>query len=417
MTRGISPKFLTVLLLGASASSALSRDAAADVPALSFNASYSGDFRRNTTGGLAVDDAYSHAADFGATWTTDGLFSAARMTTNFAVVYLGGKGISGEVVGDAQGLSNIEATRGWYLYESWVEFEFGAHANSLRAGVLDLNAEFDTPVTSGLFVSSPFGIGTDFSQTGERGPGAWPLTGLGIRAAGELNSRVQWRVGAYDGAPGSDAGGFTSTRVSSDEGALLVGEIEYSSERLHKLAFGTWSYTARFERVDSELNPAARARGNDGYYALVDFRLASVGKTDIDAALRVGMASSRFNVFDRYVGAAVTASHLWESRPGDALGLGVAYAHTGARYRALQNHLGQPATAGETCVELIYRAELAGWLSVLPSVQYVRDPGADPAPGDAWVAGVRFELSYDGSWQLSARTPAPADDAYARAQP
>src|SRR5688572_33415953 len=99
------------------------------------------------------------------------------MRTNLAAMDMGGKGISGEVVGDAQGISNIEADDGWYLYESWVEFEFGA-LKTLRAGVLDLNAEFDTPITSGLFVSSPFGIGTEFSQTGQRGPGVWPLTGL-----------------------------------------------------------------------------------------------------------------------------------------------------------------------------------------------------------------------------------------------
>jgi porin len=150
---------------------------------------------------------------------------------------------------------------------------------------------------------------------------------------------------------------------------------------------------------------------------MVDLRLASAGKTDVDGTVRVGTASGRFNAFDRYVGAAVTASHRWESRPGDAVGLGVAYAHTGAPYRALQNFLGQPATAAETSIELVYRAELAGWLSVLPSVQYVRDPGADSLLGDAWVAGLRFEFGYERSWQLNARTDAPADGAYASAQP
>jgi porin len=298
-----------------------------------------------------------------------------------------------------------------------MEFEFGEHANTLRAGVLDLNAEFDTPVTSGLFVASPFGIGTEFSQSGERGPGVWPLTGLGVRAAGEINPNLRWRLGAYDGAPGSDERGFTSTRVSRSEGALLVGELEYSSERVHKLAFGSWSYTARFERIDAEMNPAPMQHGNAGFYGLIDLNLAAVGKTDIDGALRLGTANGRLNAFDRYAGVAVTASHLFDSRPGDALGFGIAYAHTGAPYRSLQSYLGQPATAGETTLELVYRAELAGWLNLLPMVQYVRDPGADAALDDAWVAGVRFELSYDRSWQLNARTNAPADGAYARAQP
>src|SRR5262245_38293764 len=117
MKPAIPSKLLAALVLAACASRAFAQEEAGDAPGFSFAAAYTGDFRRNTTGGLTVGDAYSHAADFGATWTTDGLFSAARMTTNLAVMYMGGKGISGEVVGDAQGINNIEADQGWYLYE------------------------------------------------------------------------------------------------------------------------------------------------------------------------------------------------------------------------------------------------------------------------------------------------------------
>jgi len=297
-----------------------------------------------------------------------------------------------------------------------VEFAFGQSSNSLRAGVLDLNSEFDTPVTSALFTAAPFGIGTEFSQTGERGPGIWPTTGLGLRAAGDFASNAHWRFGAYDGAPGTDDGAFSSTRVSRGDGALLIGEVEYSSERIHKLSFGSWTYTARFERIDAELNPAPPARGNDGFYALLDLKLGSVGKTDFDGALRAGTASGRFNTFDHYIGAAVTATHLWTSRPGDAVGLGIAVAHTGAPYRALMDFQGSPATAGETSVELVYRAELTEWLSVLPVVQYVRDPGVDAAVGNAWIAGLRFEISREKSWQLSARREQKPDESYARTQ-
>src|SRR5688572_31214952 len=144
-------------------------------------------------------------------------------------MYTGGDGISAELVGDLQGLNGIEATPGWKLYESWVELGFGERFGSLRAGVLDLNAEFDTPVTQGLFTGSPFGIGTELSQTGLRGPVVWPVTGLGLRAAGDLGENFHWRAGAYDGAPGTDDDGFASFELSSTEGALLIGEVEYAS--------------------------------------------------------------------------------------------------------------------------------------------------------------------------------------------
>src|SRR5688500_409895 len=91
---------------------------AADGSALNFSAAYSGDLRRNSSGGMAAGTAYSDAFDLGLTWTTDSLFSGARVTGNVAVMHLGGDGISAEYVGDYQGINNIESPPGWYLYET-----------------------------------------------------------------------------------------------------------------------------------------------------------------------------------------------------------------------------------------------------------------------------------------------------------
>jgi porin len=113
------------------------------------------------------------------------------------------------------------------------------------------------------------------------------------------------------------------------------------------------------------------------------------------------------------MGAAVTASHLFASRPGDSLGFGVAWARLGDEYRALRNFDGQPATAAETTYELVYRAELTPWLSLLPNVQFVRAPGADPLVGDAWIAGLRFELTREKSWELQARKMGRKPQSYA----
>jgi porin len=371
-----------------------------DEPSLSLGIAYTGDWRRNASGGMRVGTAYADALDIGLEWVTGGLFPAARLTTNVAVMHIGGRGLSEHYVGDLQGVNGIEAASGWKLYESWVELSFGGGGHSLRAGVLDLNAEFDTPVTQGVFTASPFWIGTELSYTGERGPPVWPTTGLGLRLAGSVEE-VHWRVGAYDAAPGSDRESFTNVEISREEGALLAAELEYSTERIHKAALGLWSYTSRFERVDAPLIASGRdQRGNQGFYAHLDLRAGSLGDVDLDTALRAGAAAPRFNYFDRYVGVALTASHLFASRPADALGIGVAHARLSDEYRALRDFEGQPATAAETIYELVYRAELTPWLALLPNVQHVRDPGADAFTKDSWIAGVRFELSHDHSWQL-----------------
>ena len=417
-TLRVSPRLpqLALLVAGMAAAATAAAQDVGTGSSFSLNASYTGDLRRNTTGGLAVGNAYADSVDLGLVWVSEGLFPHARMTTSLSVMYLGGGDITGDYIGDLQGVNNLEAGNGWKLYESWVEFGFGDSDHTLRAGVLDLNAEFDAPVTQGLFTASPFGIGTEFSQTGARGPGVWPTTGLGIRAAGDFTDHLHWRLGAYDGAPGTDRDAFTSTRINGDEGALFVGEVEYASESIHKLAIGAWAYSAEFERIDAGWPAPREESGNQGFYAHFDTRLGSLGDVDFDGALRAGTADARFNAVESYLGLGFTARHVFSARPGDTLGLGLAHARLGDEYRALRSFDGQPATESETTFELVYRAELTPWLALLPNLQFVRHPGADPLVGDAWVAGLRFELSRERSWQLNARRPTAPDGSYARTE-
>ncbi len=383
--------------------------------AFELSAAYKGDLRRNTTGGMAVGSAYSDAIDLGVRWSSDRLFSGARISSSFAVMYLGGAAISADYVGDLQGINNIEAPSGLRLYESWVELAFGEEAASVRTGVLDLNAEFDSSVTSSLFIGPPFGIGTDLAQTGLRGPVIFPTTGLGIRAAGGFGEGMHWRVGAYDGAPGTDEDSFTSMHLSKSEGALLIGEVEYASDRIHKLAFGSWAYTAPFERIDAALlKDAAPEHGNHGFYGVIDLALGSAGPVNFDGALRAGTAPARFNAVDRYIGAVVTAGHFWDARPDDVIGLGIAWGHVGEPYRETLVYDGTPATSAETLVELTWHAEVAPWLALVPNVQFIADPGALRGVDDSWVVGLRFEVSQEHNWQLAARREKPADGSYAR---
>jgi porin len=398
---------IAVALLGLAA---LSRAAQAEDgdAGLSVSFGYTGDLRRNASGGLAVGNAYSDLLDLGATWTSDKLFSDSRFTTNLSVMHVGGDEISGEFVGDLHGVNNIEAPDAWHLYELWSEFSFGGRGNtSLRLGMLDINADFDTPVTSGLFVGSPHGIGTEFSQTGGNGPSVWPVTGLGIRVAGEVTPALRWRVGAFEGAPGDDdQASFATFAMDGGEGSLLIGELEYASERVNKISLGLWSYTADFDRLD-----AGTTTGNRGAYALVDLPIANLGVAEIDGSLRVGLADARFNAVDEFAAASVVVSHPFAARPDDAFGLAVAYGRTGDLYRTVQSLAGVPAASAETSLELTYLAPVTSWLALAPSVQFVHHPGTDLALGDAWVVGLRFELSHEKSWPMFAQRaskPAPA---------
>jgi porin len=55
---------------------------------------------------------------------------------------------------------------------------------------------------------------------------------------------------------------------------------------------------------------------------------------------------------------------------------------------------GDDVDGGETNIEVTYRAALTDWLTLQPNVQYVINPGTNPALDDDLLIGLRFETGY-----------------------
>jgi porin len=382
-----------------------------DCPGLDVAVSYTADLRRNTTGGLERGNAASGLLHVGAAWTSDRLVPGAMVTTSASLIHTSGGDISGRYVGDLQGLNNIEADGAVRLYDFWTEIRFGQGMGT-RVGFLDLNAEFDAPVTSSFFIGPPFGIGTDLAQTGENGPAVYPITSLGVRLAGRLGERTHWRLAAFDGVPGhADRREFATLDVSRRQGALLIGELEHAPRGFNKVAVGAWSYTARFERLDAVASgDALRRSGNRGAYAVADRPLGDIAGAHFDGVVRAGYAAGSFNASRGFLGAAVVASRLSARRPDDAIGIAVAHARTSQAFRRQLAFDGGKPGATETQVELTWRAPLADWMAVVPGAQWVNHPGADGGSRDALVVGLRFEFALEHTWPMVVRQDGPGSD-------
>ncbi|MBK7116883.1 MAG: carbohydrate porin [Proteobacteria bacterium] len=402
------------LLLAAASSLCHAQDISCivgDCPGLDVTLNYTADLRRNASGGLERGNAASGLLHTGVAWTSDRLWPGAMVVTSASLIHTTGGDISGRYVGDLQGLNNIEADGAVRLYDFWTEIRFG-QGLATRVGFLDLNAEFDEPVTSSFFVGPPFGIGTDLAQTGENGPAVFPITSLGIRLEGRFGERTKWRMAAFDGVPGSsNPRDFATVDISRRQGALLIGELEHAPRGFNKVALGAWSYTSRFERFDAAASgDVALRKGNRGAYAVADRPMGAIGGVRFDGMVRAGYATGKFNATDRYLGAAVVASRLWERRPDDAIGLAVAHARTSSAFqRQLAADGGVPRTS-ETQVELTWRAPLSDWAAVVPGAQWVNRPGADRGVKDAFVVGLRFEFALEHTWPMVVRTEGAGSD-------
>ncbi len=389
------------------ASAIAAQGAAADEPigpAVEISVAYTGDVMRNTTGGVAVGSTYLD--NFDLTLSIDGerAFRIPGLTLFVYGLYNNTARFSEAYSGDAMGASNIDAPRATRLYEAWLEYAFETRrSKSLRFGLYDLNSEFDTSDSRALFVNSSFGIGHELGQSGLNGPSIFPVTSLALRFAVEPHDDWLLLAAVLDGVPGDPADPTATTvRLRPDDGALLIAEVQRTGPRGAKLAAGTWRYTKDGPRIDDDLLGVVPPRMTRrlGVYGNADFEIwkeSASSQQTVKSFARAGYASDPAHEYDLNVQAGLTWQQPWSSSDEEWLGIALSYARASSTYRDARAAGGSPVHSGELATELTYRRALASWLTLQPTIQYIRRPSAEPLRSDALVFGLRFELDVSGS--------------------
>jgi porin len=376
----------------------------ADAPAFEWSAAYAADLLRNASGGLRVGNAYLDNLEIAASLDAEKQWGWTGWSFAASVLYNNRSRFSEIYSGDAQSASNIDAPRAIRPYEFWAEWRAASTAaGSVRAGLYDLNSEFDVSEARGVFLHSSFGIGHELAQTGANGPSIFPVTGLGVRVAFDPSADWTVRVVALDAVPG-DPNDASRTRlaVKSEEGVLLAAEVERRGSRVRKFAAGAWAYSESVERLDevaAGVDEPRRVR-NRGGYLLADFSLWQDSADEeryFDAFVRHGVAAGSANEYRSSSQAGVLFAQPLRIGRANVLGLGVSLADSSEALRRARAVEGLTTRTREAAIELTYRIELAPWLAVQPNLQYIRNPSVDPELDDAFVAGVRLEFSLD--WQ------------------
>lgn len=358
---------------------------------LNANAVYKFDVMSNLDGG--IDEGTVLLDNLDVTLDIDGekLFGSKGTTALIHLLHNNGGIIDGGHVGSAQGIDNIEVEDdSGRLYQAWIQQNFLEDRLSLLAGLYDLNSEFYITDSSGLFIHSTFGIGTEIAQSGENGPSIFPVTSLA--------GRVRWQESDWyiqgavlDAVPGDpDRIEGTQITVNGDEGALYVAELGFTPAENRKLAIGAWRYSERFDdlnQVDAFGNPLQRR--SSGAYIIGEREICDnwVGFG------RLGVASADINMFDAAWAAGVVNNGPF-GREDAQLGLAFHGAHVSTEARDAVRAGGGRSDANEWGVELTYSDLLTDWLAVQPDVQYVVNPGADPALDNALILGSRFTIAF-----------------------
>lgn len=387
---------------------------------------YTGESATNVAGGLQRDSTYLGLAEVRLTLDGERFAAWPGATATLDVIRPHG-GFPSNMVGDIQGVSNIEAISGGRILEAWLQQNLFEGQVSLLAGRYDLNHEFYQLQSAGLFLNSSIGIGPEFSQTGVAGPSLYPDTAIALRAAARPTSASILRVAVLNGVPVNvaRADGSNGIRHSGD-GLLYVGEAAVVwpaqpvstphiedrhavgrrragraaayAEHDGKVAIGAWHYRSQFDhltRSEPDGSPAHES-GASGFYLIAEdtvYRDSARPQRRLRGFVQFGVGDPDVSRFAQYLGTGLTLSVPFSSRPGDELGIAVARARNGTPYMDAERAQGRAVNHTETAVELTYLTQLYAWLALQPSLQYVINPNTDPRLGDATVVLLRFEIS------------------------
>jgi porin len=299
--------------------------------------------------------------------------------------------------GDIQTADAIEAVPMTRLFEAWIEQRFGSEERNvaIRAGLMDVNADFDSITAANWLVNSSQGIGADIARSGLNGPSIYPVSSLGIRASWTPNKHWTARLAVFDGVPGDPdhPRAFVAARLAPSDGALTIAQVDYRWSETGRVAVGAWRYSLSRPTLDG-----AGVGHDQGFY--IETESALPGSTHWSGWLRYGRAAGSVQQVDGYWGGGLTGKGLIPGRKDDRLGLAFARASIGTLARRVS---GLPAA--ETSFEASYQYKLSTMLALQPDAQVLHHPAAVAHAPDALVMGLRLILSLGGP------KPAPATDA------
>lgn len=330
-----------------------------------------------------------------------------------------GRGLSSNFVGNQLTVRDIEAAPSTRLWALWVQQSFANDAASLRVGQLPEQEEFVVSSLGAYFINGTFGWPIGMAANMPSGGGAYPLAMTAARLKVKLSDETSWMVAVFNGdpAPGSAVQEPDPTRRNRDglnfsfreppayftEFSHAVNQDKDSPGLPTTYKLGGWYHTGRFNdlRFDdtgrSLADPLSSGaprqhQGNGGIYGIIDHMLwRRPGTEDVGIGIftRQMIAPPDRSAMPYYGEVGLTWKGMLEGRDDDVAGIAVAYGATSDRLSGRDrdaNAFGTPTAVRdhETAVELLYRAQLTPWWTVIPDVQYIIHPGGGVGlPDDA----------------------------------
>ncbi len=338
------------------------RDPAA--PPIQGALSLTSELAANLDGGIARGNAVDHLLE-ASVWADGaalGLPAGSGLYASF--IQTRDDQPTANLVGDAQGFSNIAASPRSFLYTLYYDQRLADEHWTVRFGLVPADHYFDTADSAALLINSSFGVQPTWSGN-TVGP-IYPTAGLGAMATWSDGPWLN-RAGVFQADPGD-------RNSVLKRGALVIEEVNYEATGtfagLYKV--GLWNYGAHGP-ASAGLPPATW-----GGYAIVEHPLSD-GDDASTLFFRVGWSPQDASAVPLGFQAGAFIPAPFAGRPDDQLSVGIANAHL----------RGQGV---ETAYEVTYLWTLSEHFSLQPDLQYIDNPGATYP--SATVATLRLHVDF-----------------------
>lgn len=339
-----------------------------------FSASYIGDIVSNFCGGIRTGTTYLGLANIKGGFDTEtaNWWKGGKMFVNIANTH-GGEP-SATLVGDFQGISNIEAGNLSFLYELWYKQKLGKF--EMTVGLQDLNADFATNENGSMFTNSSFGIQSSIADN--VAPPIFPLTALGFNVKWTVSDSFLWEAAIYDGTPDDfETNPYnTNWKLSKNQGFLTVTEFQVRKSLLSGKT-GNYKVGVYYHQHNDTI---AAEQKNGGFYFVGDQQISD----KLSVFSQIGISPKKMNKNNRYLSVGLNYKGPFEKRQNDQAGIAIAYAGIDGN-----------AVGSETAIEISYQFEVNKNIYLRPDIQYISNPaGTEVKLKNALVGFLRFGVEF-----------------------
>jgi porin len=364
-----------------------------------FDPVYTGEVFGNTSGGLKQGTAYDHSLNLPLTiyldklanWWDGGIIHANAL-------WITGRSLSADKVGDISGISNIAGYDTLRLQELWYQQTFWMKRASVKVGVIAADSEFFTSDTASLFINGTFGA---FTLVGANlpDPPVYPMAAPAVRFLVQPIPQFYFQSGVYAGTTEDQDVNKNGVnfRVNGSDGALIFSEVGWlvnqaAGDRglIGTYKLGSFVHTGNFANEVSGANEGA----NFGVYGVVDQEIYKGGGRDVSFFVRGGGTPEDVNAISWYFDAGFNFSGFIPGRLLDTAGVAIGRSMFSHDFSEGQVAGGSNPFSSETVIEATYKVQVTPWWTLQPDFQYIINPSGEEGSHDATILGLRTSVVF-----------------------